>query len=244
MIKLFAAFYNEAPLIPFFLSHYHWVQTIHAIVTPSQDGTRALLAADARVQITDVAMPDGIDDEAKVQSINEALRQPDYVHAWHLVADADEFFWPPDDPSCSSALEYLSTVPRHAVAFYGWLFQVYRHVTDADLDLAQTPVVCQRRHGYLFGNKPSFLRPNHGLQLTPGNHRFVGDQPVSETHRFDGAHWQNADPSFAAIRRVRDRAERISAVNRLHHHGTHHWADTMASVHEELTEHAQDARVF
>src|SRR5678809_146040 len=135
MIKLFSCFYNEATLIPFFLSHYHYVDTIHAIVTPSTDATRELLAADPRVTIVDCEMPSGIDDDLKVSMLNEAITQPDHLHEWFLVVDADEFIWPPGDPTGETAKSYLYTVPTQDVALQGFLNQIYRHEHDADLDV-------------------------------------------------------------------------------------------------------------
>ena len=244
MIKLFACFYNEAVLIPFFLSHYHYVDTIQAIVTPSLDETRELLAADPRVTITDSPMPHGIDDDLKVAELNAAIARRDSVHKWHIVVDADEFIWPQGDPTGETAKSYLSSVPKTDIALQGWLHQIYRHEDDADLDITQTPVVLQRRHGFLFGWKPSVFRSNRGLQLVPGNHHFINRDACSETHSFDGAHWQNADPSFAVTRRVRDRAERISPQNILKHHGTHRWNETESMVYAELAEHFHDPVVL
>ncbi len=242
-IKVICCFYNEAFLIPFFLSHYHFVDAIHAFVSPSQDATRELLAADPRVTIDEREMSGGIDDDMKVAWINEALRQSD-GHAWHIVVDADEFIWPPNDPSAETVRAYLDTVPADDVAVRAMMQFVYRSETDTDLDVNVRPVVLQRRHGVPFGLKPMVFRANQGAQLVPGNHYLVGRRPCSETHEFHGAHWQNADPSFAITRRVRDRAERISGVNLLMHHGTHHWGATVASVSQELDSHRQDPRVL
>ena len=244
MIKLFCSFYNEAALIPFFLSHYHYVDAIQAFVTPSTDATRELLSADPRVTLVDVEMPHGIDDDQKVAELNAAIAKPDRAHDWHIVVDADEFIWPMGDPTGETAKAYLATVPASDVALNGWLHQIYRTADDVDLDVSQTPVVLQRRHGYLFGAKPSVFRSNRGLQLVPGNHFFINRAPSSETHKFEGAHWQNADPSFAVTRRVRDRADRISPQNRLKHHGTHHWDETASMVYAELAEHFHDPVVF
>jgi hypothetical protein len=244
VIKVFSCFYNEAALIPFFLSHYHYVDAIHAFVSPSRDETRELLAADPRVTIDDREMPDGIDDDLKVSWLNEAIRKPDPQHQWHFVVDADELIWPPHDPTGEMARSYLHTVPAADVALHAMMQFVYRSETDADLDVTQTPVALQRRHGVPFGRKPIVLRSNRGLQLVPGNHNFVDRQPCSKTHEFHGAHWQNADPSFAVIRRVRDRAERISTANRLMHHGTHHWGVTADVVEQELANHRHDPVVL
>jgi len=244
VIKVFSCFYNEAALIPFFLSHYHFVDAIHAFVSPSTDATRELLAADPRVTIDDRDMPDGIDDDLKVAWLNEAIRRPDHDHDWHIVVDADEFVWPPNDPSADRIVSYLSRVPKTDVALRAMMQFVYRHETDADLDVAHRPVALQRRHGVPFGAKPIIIRANRGLQYVPGNHNFVDRRPHSTTHEFHGAHWQNADPSFAVTRRVRDRADRISTVNRLMHHGTHHWGATNAVVEQELASHRQDPVVL
>jgi Glycosyl transferase family 2 len=244
VIKVFACFYNEAALIPFFLSHYHYVDAIHAFVSPSTDATRELLAADPRVLIDDREMPDGIDDDLKVSWLNEAINRPDPVHLWHIVVDADEFIWSPHDPTGEMVRSYLHTVPAADVALYAMMQFVYRSDTDTDLDVTSTPVVLQRRHGVPFGRKPLITRANRGLQYVPGNHNFIDRHPCSTTHEFHGAHWQNADPSFAITRRVRDRADRMSHVNRLMHHGTHHWGATTALVEEELASHRQDPVVL
>jgi hypothetical protein len=86
-------------------------------------------------------------------------------------------------------------------------------------------------------SKPSIFRSNRGVQLTLGNRQmaeqfvppvsvstpglrivFAHHQPgvpvvVSDVYGFDGAHGQNADPSFCAARRLRDRRDRQGADN-------------------------------
>ncbi len=102
-IKVFCCFYNEAPLIPYFLGHYQFADAITAYVSPSLDATRDLLAADPRVQIHDVTMPDGMDDDLKIGFLNGGISQRDPTHEWHIVVDADEFVFPPNDPTGASA---------------------------------------------------------------------------------------------------------------------------------------------
>lgn len=244
MIKLFCCFYNEAPLIPFFLSHYHYVDTIHAFVSRSMDATRELLGADPRVTIDDREMPDGIDDDLKVSWLNAGLSWPDTVHDWHLVVDADEFIWPPGDPGGELVHEVLAALPPTEVALLVHLTQVYRHATDRDLDIRDRPVVLQRRHGVPLGAKPAVIRANRGLELTPGNHGFRSGNVWSETAMFQGAHWQNADPSFAVTRRIRDRKNRNSATNKRKGYGRHHWTLTAGQVAAELEAHQHDAARF
>lgn len=110
-IKAFCCFYNEAPLIPFFLSHYHYVDAIHACVSQSIDGTRELLAADPRVTIEDVEFTAGFDDDEKIGWLNRALARHAAAEAWALVLDADEFIWPGDDVTGDTAKAYLASVP-------------------------------------------------------------------------------------------------------------------------------------
>lgn len=244
-LKAFCCFYNEAALIPFFLSHYHFLDTIEAFVSPSQDATRELLADDPRVIIHDREMPLGIDDEIKQDWINEAITRPDHEHAWHFVVDADEFLWPPNDPSAVTVRDYLDVAPAAAVALLGRMAHIYRGAEDADLDLNSRPVVLQRRRGTEFSLKPIVLRANSGRTYWPGNHRFkTPGQTWYPEHEFFGAHWQNADPSFSIARRVRDRGNRISPTNRLRGHGSHHWGATVEGVEQDLRNHLYDAPLF
>ena len=243
MIQIVCCFYNEATLIPFFLSHYWFAASICAFVSPSQDETRELLEADPRVVIEDREMAMGVDDDLKAAWVNEALSRPSLAD-WQFVIDADELIWPPDDPTGETAEAYLSSVPEDDVALSAAMQMVYRVETDRDLDVCDSPVALQRRHGVPFGAKPIVIRANRGLAFVPGGHYLVGRREPSSTHAFHGAHWQNADPSFAVTRRVRDRAERISPTNRLMHHGTHVWGLTAEQVESELAAHRQDARVF
>src|SRR5580765_2952232 len=143
MIRAVCCFYNEEALVPFFLAHYHagWIQAIHAIVeTTSSDATRALLAADPRVTIRDVTSPDGLDDVLKVGWLNDAIRTHDAEHDWQLVLDADEFLFPPGDPTGLTAAAYLASVSEGCLALRAYRLDVFRHETDANLDVTQTPI--------------------------------------------------------------------------------------------------------
>jgi len=243
-IRVFCCFYNEAPLIPFFLRHYAYADGITAFVSRSVDDTRALLAADPRVTIIDAEMPDGIDDDLKIAWLNAAIATPTAEDTWYLVVDADEFIFPPGDPTGASARAYLASVPPHDGVLTAKLANVYRHADDADLDPAFAPVVLQRRHGTSQGQKPIVLRANRGYQLLPGNHYIVGMPAPSTTHAFDGAHWANADPSFAVTRRIRDRKERISQANRAKGHGWHHYKPTADDIAAELAAHLHDGAIL
>lgn len=245
MIKAFCCFYNEAALVPFFLAHYQYVDSIHAIVDEtSTDETRDLLAADPRMTIQDVRMPDGFDDVIKVGWLNDALCVPDPDHAWHFVLDADEFIYPPGDPLGATAKDYLASVPEGCLALRARRWGVFRHEGDADLDPTVTPIAMQRRHGIDDGEKPIVIRANRNLRFDVGNHHVLGTPPLCETHHFEGVHWQNADPSFAITRRVRDRKERMSVANTRARLGYHHFDKTEFDVAAELEAHRYDPIVL
>lgn len=248
MIKAFCCFYNEAALVPFFLAHYHedFVDAIHAIVDDCTDDTRALLSADPRVTIQDVHSPEGLDDERKVGWLNDAIGVHDPYHEWFFVLDADEFIYSPGDPTGLMARRYLASVPAGCLALRAYRLDVFRHETDADLDVARRPIALQRCHGINNeGNeKPIVIRSNRGLRFEVGNHHLVNWPPLCETHHFDGVHWQNADPSFSITRRVRDRKERLSANNLARRMGWHHATKTAEDVTAELEAHRHDARVL
>lgn len=241
-ITVLTCFYNEAFLVPFYLRHYHFADTIRAFVTPSTDETRELLAADPRVTITDLDMPHGIDDELKVSTLNEAIASTQDAD-WLIVADADEFVWPPDDPAAGTVREYLASVPPSHPVLMAKMAHVYRGITESDLDPSIVPIGIQRRHGREHLCKPIVIRSHHGVTYYPGNHRCRDHQP-SSSHEFHGAHWANADPAFTVTRRVRDRCERISHTNRMMGHGTHHWNETPTGVLEELASHLHDGPLF
>lgn len=246
MITVISCFYNEAPILPFFLSHYHYVDAIHAFVSRSIDATRELLAANPRVRIEDVEFPAGFDDEIKVGWINQAILSASQTDpaGWVLVVDADEFLWPAGDPTGATAHAYLASVPARDVALPAHLVNVYRVTSDGDLDATLAPAVFQRRHGVDGGTKPSVFRTTPPQRLVPGNHRFIDGTSLSTTHAFQGAHWQNADPSYAITRRIRDRKERLSARNITMRHGWHHLAPTAVDIAQELERHRHDAAQF
>ncbi len=236
--KLFTFLYNEEFLLPFLLSHYRWVDHFHAFVgMDSTDRTVPLLeqaARDAaadythvprRITMENLTMPGGFDDGLKIERLNERIGAPTRDFDWYCVIDSDEFCWPQGDPACLTVHQALQAVPAEATMITSLMFQVYRHVTDKDLDPAQHPVVLQRRHGNPgvgcpYG-KPNWIRPNLGITYGVGCHHFASGPIREAAVRWSGAHWQNADPEWATVRRLRDRRDRLSENNRRHGYGIH-----------------------
>ena len=239
-------FYNESFLAPFFLSHYHYVDSIHVLLdTDTNDNTKEILAMDKRVVIENITFPDMMDDIIKANHINRVLKTID--SDWIYVLDADEFIFPPGfvDPR-----EYLSTVNGNVVIARMW--QVYRHFGDKDLDINDKPVVLQRRHGdtnrergiNAAYNKPIILHPPIAYDLLYGNHLVLGDNFKTAGQTFDGAHWAMADVEFAIDRRIKGRKCRQSKNNLKSGLTYHQHSITAQGLIDECNDHMNDERLF
>jgi hypothetical protein len=259
-IKIVCFFYNEETLAEFFIRHYRWADRIHAVLSRSTDGTRAVLSRAPNVVIEDFEFPGGrMDDFLKRDKVNSLLLEPSEFD-WIIIVDADEFIWPSvraDELSARAAgltvREHLASVPANDTVLRARMWNVFRHATEGDLDPNNEPVVLQRRHGDVdlnsTGNaqyqKPIVLRTNLGFQLVPGNHGLLPNPNTRLSFRtFDGAHWQNADPSFCITRRCRDRRDRQSAANLKFGLGSQHHHVTEAEALELCRAHLNDPQCF
>jgi hypothetical protein len=257
-IKVIACFYREDFLVPHFLNHYKFADTIIALVGESPDRTQALLDADPRVLSLPLNMPEGIDDVKKMDALNQVLNTPDPNHDWSIVVDSDEFIWPhdpffPDRPDFDPEFvhQFLAQMPASSNVLMANMWQVFRHWSDTDLDTTKPPIF-QRRHGMTDRDsggregyrKPIVIRTNSGLRLGAGNHRIDdGHLKIDPTYSFDGAHWAMADPSFI-IRRTRDRRDRMSARNRAGALGSHLFNITTKGLLTELEAHTNLPQLF
>jgi hypothetical protein len=214
-VQIICFFYNEETLARLFVQHYAWADEILAVVSRSTDRTREVLEAAPNVRILDFEFPAGMDDRLKADEVNALLLEP-WGFDWKIVVDADEFIWPHGN---LRPQHYLATVPDRVTVIEARMRNVFRHHSEADLDLDRQPVP-QRTHGdFDFRShenrpyqKPIVIRSNRGILLDLGNHRQSGGT-FDHSFWFDGAHWQNADPCFAVQRRTRDRRDRQSADN-------------------------------
>jgi len=262
-LKSITFFYNEEALVPFYLQHYSWIDEILAIVTPGHDKTIAILEKDPRVTVKVVEFPNGLDDILKVTLLNEAIKDGKDDSTWQFVVDADEFVWPAGMPViCSYAVvrAYLKIIPQEVDHLVAKMWNVYRRYDDKDLDVNNTPVIMQRRHGishrYTSGdlvrlcNKPCIRRTNSNVSYTPGQHYIFYKEfnDCQINHRspwwFDGVHWSMADPVFCLKRRIQDRTERISKENQIRGLGGHFKGLNYAKVAQECVTHANDPQCF
>lgn len=223
-VQVICFFYNEETLARLFVQHYAWADEILAVVSRSTDRTREVLEAAPNVRVIEFEFPAGFDDRLKTDRVNALIAEPSPFE-WKVVVDADEFIWPQNNVRPQ---EYLASVPEAVTVLEARMRNVFRHHSERDLDLDQPPVP-QRRFGdpnYLSAEnilyqKPVVIRAGRGILLDLGNHRQSGGT-FDHAFWFEGTHWQNADPSFAVIRRTRDRRDRQSDRNLRCGYGVQH----------------------
>lgn len=261
-IKVVAPFYREELLVPHFLKHYAFADTIIALVGKAPDRTEELLRADPRVVYIPLEMPEGVDDILRMQVIDAVINSPDPIHDWQIIVDSDEFIWPHDAPLFPDVLAFpgtakrythqlLSAVPADENVLMANMWQVFRNATDVDLTY-DAPAVLQRRHGIPEREgggkegyrKPIVIRTNAGIHLGAGNHKIdAGPAKVSKEFSFDGAHWAMADPSLVQ-RRIRDRRDRMSPTNFAGRLGSHLFTATTTGLLDEMEAQINAPRVF
>lgn len=250
-IKVITFLYNEQFLLPYFLSHYWWADRIHFVTSPCADTTGEVVEGlcwneKERFSCEELLFPKGLDDTLKQNKVNRLLEDSD--SEWTVVVDADEFVWPRGDLACANVHVFLEDLPKTDTVVFADMWNVWRHESEKNLDASKPPVVLQRTHGETQRggeySKPIIIRSGRGVQLSVGNHSFAArDGHVSEKN-FDGAHWQNADPCFAAKRRIQDRAMRLSPHNRANGMGHQHLNKSEADILALCEKHLHDPKLF
>ena len=240
---------NEEDLAPFFLKHYSYVDDIFVYLdTATNDNTRSICSTCPKVTIRRIAYPQGYDPAFQVRTINQAARALKYD--WVYAVDADEFIQQPKQ--YKSAKEFLLKQQKQGCNLvFAKMFQVYRHVTDKDLDVCQ-PVLAQRCHGdpdlsTVFNRcyiKPNIVKPEVGIVWRVGCHNYRRNGRVKVAReQFFGAHWKMADPGLAIKRRMHNQA-RLSKKSRKK---GRLWQDahiTKKAILEALKKHSHDPNVL
>lgn len=245
-INIVTMWYNEAFLAPFFLGNYSYADKIHILLdADTNDNTREICGRYSNVEIENFTFPDMMDDNLKVIKINEVVSAQ--TADWVFAVDADELIFPANGEDARVVLERQTANLLHAQ-----MWQVYRHVTDSDLDPAQ-PAIYQRRHGdpsltsgvnrlYV---KPIIVKPEIGIEWTPGCHFYKENKKIIVSpEKFWGAHWQMADVDMAVDRRIHGRRERQSKVNLAVGYSVLHHHITEKEIRDICTWHLNDPQVF
>ena len=217
-IEVISVWYNEEFLSRFFLKHYWWANKIRILVdVDTTDHTRGIIDLYRNVTWEPFVMPDGLDDALKADAVTAAYRES--KANWVLLVDADEFLFERNGFVPSFLARQTNDVV--GVRFY----EVYRHVTDEDLDFNR-PALKQRRHGdqdnILPGvccgiYKACVARTGQNLSWFPGCHIAFNERGTNELNYSPellyGVHWRHADPCFCVDRLVKGRYGRQSKAN-------------------------------
>ncbi len=246
--------YNEEKILPFFLRHYEHLPEIHVLFeTDSDDRSYEILTAHPKVKIEKIHIAGGIDDVEKVKIVNQAIYARRYAD-WLYILDSDELIFPAKGEDDTYFLARQDASGYNVVMAF--MYQVYRHETDADLDPSRPPIP-QRMHGDpdVFSTKqeenrdcnahyikPIVIKPASGIQYAPGNHLILDSADVNlSSDDYVGAHFQMCDPTIAIHRRMQRKA-RMSEVNKKygfgfqHHHIDAEWilAECAKHLHDPL----------
>lgn len=241
-IIVVSTWYNEAFLAPFFLNHYAYVDKIHLIIdTDTNDKTHEICARYPNIEIEDITMPDGNDCSILVTSINQCVSRLDCD--WVYVVDADEFIFP---KNMENPRDVLARQTGSLMKASMW--NIYRHVTEPDLDPNKLPVE-QRRHGNpalnLLFTKPIIAKPETGISWSVGNHFYESNDKIVESKEsFIGVHWTWADVNMAIERKLKGRRDRMSQVNKQNMWGWEYFEMTEESIRAECKVHENDPRLF
>ena len=245
-IEVITTWYNEAFLAPFFLRHYDFVDKIHLLFDEdTNDGTLAIVENHPKVVIHPFRFPDGMDDEIKVERINMMARRLNCD--WVFNVDADEFIFAL--PKSNTVRDFLSKEKSNVVIVK--LFQVYRHITDEDLDINKS-VMEQRRHGDTTAsilnsmyNKPIVIKPSKHVAWAAGNHKLQWHDSFSLSKKvLFGSHWAMADPELAVQRRYYGRTLRQSQRNKTQKLSCHLHNLTPEIIMDVCQKHQNDPVLF
>ena len=206
-IELITMWYNEEFLAPFFLQHYNYADRINILYdTDTTDNTKKICEQYPNVRIIPFHFPNMMDDEIKRDLINDLYSKIDAD--WVLSVDSDEFaFLKEHNFFIYDFRNFLAADKKHDI-YNVMLYQVYRHITDKDLD-PDLPAVPQRRHGdpnisvgiNALYKKPILVRGNLSINWEPGCHsiRYGRDPRAVAPQHVLGAHWAMGTYSTLSI---------------------------------------------
>lgn len=251
-VEVITMMYNEEFLAPFFMGHYSWVDKVKVFIDmDTTDNTELIVRNYPNAEVYKFQFPDMMNDQLKVDFLNEAYRSS--RADWVILVDADEFVFQNMNPDIR---QFLAEETAEVVV--STLYQVYRHRTDSDLDIFK-PAIIQRRHGIAnegfdqrcgfslaLYNKPIVARGGLKISWTAGNHFIKYEQamPVMSTRVLSGAHWAMADPCFCIERRCKGRRDRQSKFNIENKMTIQHQGITEEDVRAECEAHLDDGEIL
>jgi hypothetical protein len=245
-ISVLSSFYNGDPMIPYFMSHYCYADEIIAMFNDNGRAidapTERAILSHPKARIVGFDYPENKADYAVASYvINRTIAGMDAD--WVVCVGGDELVFPVGMRDVREVLRDADGAIVNA-----WLWWVYRHGTDVDLD-PMLPAIWQRRHGYpgreFFGAvKPAIVKPSAGITYSIGAHNCHAARGTVSTTRFDGAHWLNADPDMAVKRRMRGRRENVSKRTLNDGMGSHMFDITEKKIRAECAAYLDAPQVF
>lgn len=252
-IEVVTHYYNEDKLASLFFKTYAFADRIHVFLdSDSSEESKQILNGYKNkiyndLNIISFSFSDGMNDLEKVQRLNRYIN--DLQCNWVINVDFDEFIF-----TLPSSITIRNFLIEHSYAdiIYVKLWQIYRHVTDKDLNYnnlhlndrchGDPDLTSRKNRPYV---KPIVIRPNIGIEWRTGNH-IIQNQSSYIVARdcLYGAHWAMADPELAIERRYYGRTLRQSQFNLKKKLSTHLHHLTPESIISECKMHENDPQLF
>lgn len=236
-IEIIVPIYNEELILPFFLKHYNWVDQINILLAnDTNDNTLEILSKTINPKIKIIENTEiKIDHQVRKENVMNIYNNIDAD--WVINVDCDEFIF--------INKEYFSNIKKNITVIKTILYDVYRHITENDLDINK-PIMEQRRHGYLlepFYIKPSIIKAKKDIDIGIGNHGVSGSEVVYNDKNVIGAHWKNASWEIA-VNRIRNKRGRRSKNDLSKEWGKRDWYVTEEDIKKDFKLHENDPQVF
>ncbi len=243
-IVILSKWFEEIDLAPFFFSHYDFADEIWIYLDRnSNDGTREWLQKQPKARIFLGESNGKLNDYQCSEDLSAITRYSDAD--WLIYADADEFVFPMEMQNPREVLQIAN-----GNVLYSHMWNMYRHVSDKDLDINDKPIILQRRHGdpnrIKECIKPNIIKPQIGVHWCVGCHHILDTRLpiVPSSYRFDGAHWQSVDLELSCKRRIKNVKERLSQINYDNLWASHNFNVTREEIAALMEEHKNDPQLF
>lgn len=243
-VAVLSKWYNEIELAPYFMKHYEWAdEFLIYLEKTSNDGTVEFLKQFPKVKIIWGGEEDGkLNDYACCTALSDIAANSNAD--WIIFCDADEFVYGLNFEPVRDVL-----YRANGNVIYTHMWNVFRHITDKDLDPTQPPLF-QRRHGDPCRIpecvKPNVIRPEIGIRWGVGCHYIMSSSKliIPSSVRFDGSHWQSADFDIACKRRIKGVKERLSETNLINLWASHNFYVTEQELRNLMEAHKNDPQLF
>ena len=231
-IAVISCWWNEEKLAKLFLKAHDYADKIFILMADdATDRSREIALANKKVVIESLNMPNGFDDQIKIDAINTKARSFVGKFDWVVSMDSDEF----PNPDIRSRIDGAKLNELFNVEFY----TLYRHRTEKEFD--PDGELSQRQHGVWMWTKPCVLAVKNNMEWTTGCH-CVNNSKMFQcpTGIIKGGHWNSASPEIAIDRRIRGRRDRMSQVNIEKTWGSYNYNVTEQQIIDECNIHLDD----